>query len=450
MIRRRAWYRIRILAGPRQSSAETALGNADSDAAERATRRADSLFDRRAAEGIDPVVAERWVADVVGGGELERDQAEALGAQLADPRTRSLLCEGARAIKQAQTGQRVTVSRNIFIPLTNLCRNRCSYCTFAKLPDSPEAHTYTLDEVAEVVRGGVATGCVEALMCLGDKPEIAYRSYREELSARGLSSTTDLLVEACRVTVEKGMLPHTNAGILTGEELERLRPWNASMGLMLETTSRRLRQKGGPHFHAPDKEPSTRIRMHEEAGELKIPFTSGMLLGIGENDEERVDTLWTIRELALRYRHIQEAIIQPFHPKPGTKMRAVSPLDDDRVVGWVALARLILPREVHVQAPPNLGHGMLPRLLEAGVDDWGGVSPVTVDFINPEAPWPALRQLRADTEAAGFTLCERGPVYPDWILHRPDFFDPQMRALLPKYANDEGYAQRNDQSEEAA
>jgi FO synthase len=393
---------------------------------------------------------ERWVAEVVDGGSLDRTQAEALGGHLDEAEIRQALCEGARAIKRAETGDRVTVSRNIFIPLTNLCRNRCSYCTFAKLPDSAEAYTYTIDEVEEVVRGGVATGCVEALLCLGDKPEVAYGSYQKMLTERGFSSTTDLLVEACRVTVEKGMLPHTNAGILSKDEMARLRPYNASMGLMLETTSRRLRAKGGPHFHAPDKEPATRIKMHEEAGELKIPFTSGMLLGIGENDAERVDTLWTIHDLALRYGHIQEAIIQPFHPKPGTKMRAASPLDDDRVVGWVALARLILPREVHVQAPPNLGHGMLQRLLDAGVDDWGGVSPVTVDFINPEAPWPALHQLREDTEAAGFKLFERGPVYPDWILERPDFFDPQVRDLLPRYANDEGYAQRNNQSEEAA
>jgi FO synthase len=247
------------------------------------------------------------------------------------------------------------------------------------------------------------------------------------------------------------MLPHTNAGILSREELQQLRPVNASMGLMLETTSQRLREKGGPHFHAPDKEPAVRIRMHEIAGELKIPFTSGMLLGIGENDAERVDTLRTIADLARRYGHIQEAIIQPFHPKPGTKMRAASSLDDDTVVGWVALARLMLPAEVHVQAPPNLGSNMLPRLLAAGVDDWGGVSPVTVDFINPEAPWPALHQLRKETEAAGFVLRERGPVYPEWILGKPDFFDPQVRALLPNYANDEGYAQRkNDQSNEEA
>jgi FO synthase len=392
-----------------------------------------------------------WVDEVVAGVPLARDRADALAGVLADETVRSILCEGAHAIKRAQTGDRVTVSRNLFIPLTNLCRNRCSYCTFAKLPDSPDAHTYSLEEVAETIRGGVATGCIEALMCLGDKPEIAYGSYRKELASRGLSSTTDLLVEACRVTVEAGMLPHTNAGILSKEEMSRLRPYNASMGLMLETTSRRLREKGMPHFHAPDKEPATRIKMHEEAGELKIPFTSGMLLGIGENNAERVDTLFTIRDLALRYGHIQEAIIQPFHPKSDTKMREVPSLADDEIVGWVALARLILPSAVHVQAPPNLGSGMLPKLLAAGVDDWGGVSPVTIDFINPEAPWPALIQLREATAEAGFQLFERGPVYPDWILERPEFFDPQMRALLPKYANDEGYAQRtNNQSDEEA
>jgi len=410
--------------------------------------RASSPSPSRAPQVSD---VETWIAEAVAGDGLDRERAEILARHLEDETIRDRLCEGARAKKLATTGDRVTVSRNIFIPLTNLCRNRCSYCTFAKLPDSAEAHTYSLEEVEEVTRGGVATGCVEALMCLGDKPEIAYGSYREMLATRGMSSTTDLLVEACRVVVETGMLPHTNAGILTRDEMARLRPYNASMGLMLETTSRRLREKGMPHFHAPDKEPATRIRMHEEAGELKIPFTSGILLGIGENEAERVDTLFTIRDLSLRYNHIQEAIIQPFHPKPGTKMRAASSLSDDEVIGWVALARLILPSDVHCQAPPNLGSGMLPRLLAAGVDDWGGVSPVTVDFINPEAPWPALRQLREETEKAGFQLFDRGPVYPDWIRERPDFFDPQMRALLPKYANDEGYAQRrNNQSDEEA
>lgn len=395
--------------------------------------------------------AERWVAEAVAGRSFEPGQVVALAGRLKDAGIREAVAAGALEVKRRQTGQRVTVSRNVFIPLTNLCRNRCAYCTFAKLPESAEAHTYSLDEVAEVVRGGVATGCIEALMCLGDKPEIAYGSYRDELAGRGYASTTDLIYEACRIAIDLGMLPHTNAGILSREELIRLRPVNASMGLMLESTSTRLREKGGPHFHAPDKEPTVRIRMHEIAGELRIPFTSGILLGIGENDAERADTLETIARLARTFGHVQEAIVQPFHPKPGTKMRAASALDDDTVVGWVALARLILPPEVHVQAPPNLGSGMLPRLLAAGVDDWGGVSPVTVDFINPEAPWPALRQLREETEAAGFELRERGPVYPEFILEKPDFFDPQVRALLRNHANDEGYAQRkNDQSREEA
>lgn len=421
------------------------MQNAESDAP--------SLFAGSRVSGSFPRLEEvrRWAAEVVDGVPLSDERAQRIAVGLGDGSIRETICQAALAIKRAETGDRVTVSRNVFIPLTNLCRNRCSYCTFAKHPDAEDAHTYSLEEVAQTIRGGVATGCIEALMCLGDKPEIAYRSYREMLAAQGMTSTTDLLVEACRVTVEAGMLPHTNAGILSKHEMARLRPFNASMGLMLETTSRRLRGKGMAHFHAPDKEPATRIKMHEEAGELKIPFTTGMLLGIGENDAERVDTLLTIRDLALRYGHIQEAIIQPFHPKPDTKMRDVACLEDDTIVGWVALARLILPGAVHVQAPPNLGAGMLPKLLAAGVDDWGGVSPVTIDFINPEAPWPKLRRLREATTEAGFRLFERGPVYPDWIHERPDFFDPQMRALLPRFATDEGYAQRPDnQSDEEA
>ena len=403
-----------------------------------------------AGSSLRPAEVERVVAQAVSDGGLERRLAEDLAAGLLDEHVREPLLQAADESKRSHKGARVSVSKNLFLPLTNLCRDRCAYCTFAVQPDDPTAKTYTLEEVEAAVKDGVRAGCVEALFCLGDKPEVAYKSHREWLAARGWKTTTEHLVEACRVGFETGMLPHTNAGILSIEEMAALKPWNASMGLMLENTSERLREKGQAHFYCPDKDPKLRIRMHEEAGQLKIPFTSGMLLGIGENDAERVDTIWAIRDIALRHGHIQEAIIQPFHPKPGTKMRAASPLDDDRVIGWVALARLLLPREVHVQAPPNLGADMLPRLLNAGVDDWGGVSPVTVDFINPEAPWPALRQLRDDTEAAGFKLFERGPVYPDWILERPDFFDPNIRDLLPKYANDEGYAQRNDQSEEAA
>jgi FO synthase len=387
----------------------------------------------------NPSEAERLVRDSVESGRLERAAAEWLAARLAEPSVFEALLEGASESKRRARGHRVTVSRNVFIPLTNLCRDRCAYCTFAKLPDSPEARTYTLAEVADVVRGGVATGCSEALFCLGDKPEIAYRAHREWLENRGFRSTAEYLVEGCRVAVEGGMLPHTNAGILSQQEMAALKRWNVSMGLMLESTSPRLRGKGMAHQYAPDKDPAVRLRMHEEAGELRIPFTTGMLLGIGENEAERVDTLLAIRALHDRFGHIQEAIIQPFHPKPGTRMRWASPLPDREIAGWVALARLVLGREIDVQAPPNLAPGLLELLLRAGTSDWGGVSPVTVDFINPEAPWPTLTELRARTEAAGQRLVERLPVYPQHLA-RPEFLAPELRPVALGFADETGYA----------
>jgi FO synthase len=212
------------------------------------------------------------------------------------------------------------------------------------------------------------------------------------------------------------------------------------MGLMLESTSARLREKGMAHYHSPDKEPDLRIRMHEQAGELRIPFTSGILLGIGENAVERVDTLLTIRELDDRYGHIQEVIVQPFHPKADTPMAAIAPLSDEEVAGWVAIARLVLGPEMNVQAPPNLAPNALELLLRAGLNDWGGVSPVTLDFINPEAPWPALEALKKRTEAAGQRLIERLPVYPAVLLDRPDFFEPRVREAALVQANPSGFA----------
>jgi FO synthase len=248
------------------------------------------------------------------------------------------------------------------------------------------------------------------------------------------------------------MLPHTNAGILRWEEMERLKRVNASMGLMLESTSPRLRERGGAHFWAPDKEPAVRIRMHEEAGELGIPFTSGILLGIGENVAERVDTLLVIRELADRLGHIQEVIVQPFHPKPDTRMRDVRPLSNDEVAGWVAMARLILGPAMNVQAPPNLAPDALELLLRSGLNDWGGVSPVTVDFINPEAPWPTLRELAQRTAAAGQRLVERLPVYPDHLLGRPELFEPRVREDALKRVDGAGWvrSRRPDSQVEAA
>jgi FO synthase len=383
--------------------------------------------------------AERLVAEAVDAGGIGRAEAQRLAANLADPLVRDAARAGALESKRRGKGAEVSFSRNVFIPLTNLCRDRCAYCTFAKPADSPEARTYTPDDVAEVVRGGLATGCIEALFCLGDKPEIAWRPHREWLAARGYRTTPEYLVDACRLAFEAGMLPHTNAGILTQDEMARLRPWNASMGLMLESTSERLCEKGGPHFWAPDKKPAVRIRMHEEAGELGIPFTSGLLLGIGETAEERVDTLFAIRALDERHGHVQETIVQPFHPKPGTAMRAQAPLGDAEVAGWVALARLVLGPARNVQAPPNLAPEVLELLLDSGVNDWGGVSPVTVDFINPEAPWPTLPELRRRTEAAGHRLVERLPVYPEHLLGRPEMFDPRVREAALRRVGADGW-----------
>jgi FO synthase len=352
--------------------------------------------------------------------------------------------------KQRSKGDLVSVSRNVFIPLTNLCRDRCGYCTFAKLPDDPAAKTYTLAEVLEVVRGGVRTGCTEALFCLGDKPEKAYASHRAWLEERGLAATAAYLEQACQVAFEGGMLPHTNAGILSAAEMERLRPWNASMGLMLETTSQRLRQRGGAHYWAPDKDPVVRLRMHEEAGELRIPFTSGILLGIGENAAERVDTLLAIRDVHAKYGHVQEVIVQPFHPKPGTPMAKLPSLTDAEVAGWVALARLVLGPQMNVQAPPNLAPEALALLARSGLNDWGGVSPLTIDFINPEAPWPKLRALARATEASGQRLVERLPVYPEDLLRRPDFFAPAVREAALRLVDARGYRAAPSPWEEAA
>ena len=382
--------------------------------------------------------AERLVAEALVAGALERSAGEWLAARLEDPRVREPLLAAAHQARVSGKGRRVSVSRNIFIPLTNLCRDRCAYCTFARQPDDPAAHTYTLDEVGEAVSEALGRGCTEALFCLGDKPEIAYRAHREWLAERGLRSTVELLLAACELAFEQGIFPHTNAGILRPEEMQALRASNASLGLMLESTSTRLREKGGAHYYCPDKDPAVRIRMHEEAGALRIPFTSGLLLGIGESDADRIDTLLTIRSLADRYGHIQEVIVQPFHPKEDTPMRGVESLRTEQVAGWVALARLALGPAANVQAPPNLAPDALELLLRSGLNDWGGVSPLTLDFINPEAPWPELAELQARSEAAGDRLVERLPVYPEYLADE-DFLAPAVREACLARVDASGY-----------
>src|SRR5450755_2102202 len=298
----------------------------------------------------------------------------------------------------------ITYSRKVFLPLTNLCRDYCGYCTFRRDPGEPGAHTMTPDEVMEVVRAGERMGCTEALFSLGDKPELLFPQMRDTLRHLGYKSTLHYLEAVCdKVLRESSLLPHPNPGLMSAEWLERLSRVAPSMGLMLETTSTRLLAKGAAHDNAPDKDPAKRLRVIEDAGRQKIPFTTGILIGIGETLEERVDTLIAIRDLHEQYGHIQEVIVQNFRAKSGTPMANWPEPDRGEMLRTLAVARLLMPK-MNIQAPPNLSDPHYADLLDAGINDWGGVSPLTPDFINPEKPWPHLDELRQRTEAKGFEL----------------------------------------------
>lgn len=338
------------------------------------------------------------------------------------------LLEVAKELRDKHKGRHLTYSPKVFLPVTNLCRDKCSYCTFRKSARDPHAKTMTLEEIAEVSRQGHDQGCFEALMCLGDRPEAVYPTYREVLRRVGVETTAEYVELACKAALEQGLLPHTNAGLLTKAELTRLRPLNVSMGLMLENISPRLRQKGQAHAAAPDKDPAMRVRMIEEAGELKIPFTTGVLVGIGENTEELVDSLLAIRDLHKRYGHIQEVIVQTFRTKPDVPMRDHPEMTDLELVHIIAVSRLLMP-EMNLQAPPNLtphGHRLMIR---AGINDWGGISPVTQDFINPEAPWPHIQNLADTCTGMGYTLGERLPVYDEYLVG-DEWLDPVLRPAV--------------------
>jgi FO synthase len=337
------------------------------------------------------------------------------------------LIRTAGALRDRLKGRAVTYSRKVFLPVTNLCADRCSYCTFRKDPDDPGAWTMSPAEIRVSVETARRHGCKEALVCLGDKPERTVPEYRRTLASFGHRTTAGYIHQACTIALEGGLLPHTNAGLLEYEEMKRLRLVNASMGLMLENISPRLRGKGMPHFSAPDKEPSLRLRMLRDAGELGIPFTTGILVGIGETPHERVDSLMAIRELHDRYGHIQEVIIQNFRAKPGTRMAGFEEPGDQEMARTVAVARLLLGG-MNIQAPPNLSPNAHRLLLEAGINDWGGISPVTRDYINPEASWPQIAQLAETCRDAGFTLRERLAIYPEYI-RQAEFLDTALRPL---------------------
>ena len=351
----------------------------------------------------------------------------------------------ARDLSRAGHGERVSYSRKVFIPLTRLCRDVCAYCTFAASPKQVGSAYLSPDEVLTIARAGQAAGCKEALFTLGDKPELRYKAARDALADLGSSSTIDYLAAICALVLgETGLLPHVNPGITTDEELGRLRSVSVSQGIMLETAAERLSQRGGPHFGSPDKDPAVRLANIEAAGRLKIPFTTGILIGIGETRQERLDALFALRGLHQRYGHLQEIIIQNFRAKPGTRMETARDAEMDDLLWTAACARIIFGAAMNIQVPPNLSYQDFPRLLSAGINDWGGVSPVTPDHVNPEAPWPHLDELERATRDAGLVLVERLAIYPDYALRPAEWLDPRLRRNVMVEIDTAGLVRRED------
>jgi FO synthase len=352
------------------------------------------------------------------------------------------LCAEASALRDEGHGRLVTYSPKVFIPLTTLCRDVCHYCTFARPPRRGERAYMSIDAVLEVARAGAAAGCHEALFTLGDKPELRYRVAREELAELGCASTLEYLGRAAEAVLEEaGLLPHLNPGVMSGADLAALRPVSASMGIMLETASVRLSTQGGPHFGSPDKLPAVRLETLRAAGEARVPFTTGILIGIGETRLERIEALLAIRELGRHHGHVQEVIVQNFRAKPGTRMAGAPEPSLDELLWTIAVARILLGSRWHVQAPPNLSYDDFPRLLDAGIDDWGGISPVTIDHVNPEAPWPEVERLRAATESRGLELAPRLAVYPEWIDGR--WIDPGVMPAVLRASDSLGLARED-------
>jgi 7,8-didemethyl-8-hydroxy-5-deazariboflavin synthase CofG subunit len=350
------------------------------------------------------------------------------------------LLAAASELRAQGKGNVITYSKKVFIPLTTLCRDYCSYCTFRKDPGQPGAHFMTPDEVLALAQRARQAGCKEALFSLGDQPERIFPEAREFLSTQGFTRTLDYLAAMCELVLEKtGLLPHANPGVMDRAALARLKDSNASVGLMLENVSPRLMRDGLPHANAPDKVPALRLRTIEEAGKLCIAFTTGILIGIGETMEERIDSLIAIRTLHEKYGHIQEVIIQNFRAKPEIPMAAHPEPSLDDMLRTIAVARLILGPQMNIQAPPNLSYDDFPRLLEAGINDWGGISPVTKDFINPEAAWPQITRLKSETESRGFILRERLALYPEFVS-REEFLSPNVRDRVVAQSDPDGYA----------
>lgn len=391
-----------------------------------------ALFKTQSARGS-------YLEEVRAGLPVSREMACEL-MQCADEELPELLA-AARALRERFKRKVITYSRKVFIPLTNLCRDYCRYCIFRRDPGQPGAHTLTPEEVLATVHAGEKLGCAEALFSLGDKPELLFPEMRRTLGHLGYKSTLHYLEAMCELVLkESTLLPHPNPGLMSAEWLKRLAAVSPSIGLMLETTSTALLAPNAAHDNAPDKVPAKRLQTIEEAGKLNIPFTTGLLIGIGETAADRVDTLLAIREVQRRYGHIQEVIVQNFRVKADIPMRDCPEPTRGEMMRCVAVARLLMP-EMNIQAPPNLSAPYYDDLLDAGINDWGGISPLTPDFINPEKPWPHLQQLRDRTEAKGLQLRQRLPVYPEFIpaaVRRGGLLGER----LTQAAESEGYARR--------
>jgi 7,8-didemethyl-8-hydroxy-5-deazariboflavin synthase CofG subunit len=367
---------------------------------------------------------------------ISRDQACAL-LEAPAPVLPDLLT-AASEVRDRGRGRTVTFSKKVFIPLTTLCRDYCGYCAFRRDPGEPGAHTMTPDEVLALAQAGGRLGAKEALFSLGDKPEAAFPEHRAFLRRHGHRTTLGYLRAMAALTLEASpLLPHVNPGVMSERDLAALREVSVSMGLMLETVSERLLAPGRAHHRAPDKVPARRLRTIALAGKLQIPFTTGLLFGIGETPAERVDTLLAIRDLHERYGHVQEVIIQNFRAKPRIPMRDVPEPSLADLLRTLAVARLVLGSEINIQAPPNLSADAYPRLLAAGLNDWGGISPLTLDHINPERPWPMIRDLRDSTARQGFTLRERLAIYPEFT-GRPEFLAEPLRARVDALIDNQG------------
>lgn len=371
------------------------------------------------------------------------DEAQALDLATGDDLP--WLMTAAAGLRDQAHGPVITYSPKVFIPLTQLCRDVCHYCTFARTPKNLSSPYLSAEQVLTIARAGAAAGCHEALFTLGDKPELRYPAARAALAALGHTSTVSYLAEmAGLVLKETGLLPHLNAGVMDAGDLSALRQVSVSQGLMLESSSRRLLQRGAAHYGSPDKDPDARLATIRAAGELGIPFTSGILIGIGETRRERIESLLELRRLQQAHGHLQEVIIQNFRRKPGTKMAHAPEPSEAELLWTIAVARLILGAQANIQAPPNLSPASLERILYAGINDWGGISPVTPDHVNPEAPWPEVARLTAATAAAGKVLVPRLAIYPEYAAQLAAWVDPALHAAVMRRADASGYGRSDD------